>query len=150
MEMKMQNKIILILCLGLLGCSEINPEPDYYVSGGKFYSPSGEIPAECFANFMAELNGDNYIGSINVPLCQSADIPYAYGSTDTKKGDISYTIEKELKNHKYRISVCQKVYGSMGGYCNEIVIKFNTRDFERYDVTIGKDPLYIDYLGDRN
>ena len=37
----------------------------------------------------------------------------------------------------------------MGGYCNEIVIQFNTRDFERDDVTIGKDPLYIDYLGDR-
>ena len=58
-------------------------------------------------------------------------------------------IEKELKNHKYRVSVCQKVYGSMGGYCDEIVIQFNTRDFERDDVTIGKDPLYIDYLGDK-
>ena len=141
--------LLLIISFGLIACSEKEDEPNYYVIAGKFYTPSGEIRAECFANFMAELNGDNYIGSINVPLCQSADIPYADGSTDTKEGDISYTIEKELKNHKYSISVCQKVYGSMGGYCNEIVIQFNTRDFERYDVNIGKDPLYIDYLGDR-
>ena len=141
--------LLLFISFALAACSEKEDEPNYYVSGGKFYTPSGEIPAECFANFMAELNGDNYIGSINVPLCRSADIPYAYGSTDTEEGDISYTLEKELKNHKYRISVCQKVYGSMGGYCDEIVIQFTTRDFERDDVTIGKDPLYIDYLGDR-
>lgn len=140
--------LILFISLGLTACSEKEDEPNYYVSAGKFYTPSGEIRAECFANFMAELNGDNYIGSINVPLCQSANIPYAYGSTDTKEGDVSYTIEKELKNHKYRISVCQKVYGSMGGYCDEIVIQFSTRDFESDRVTIGKDPLYIDYLGD--
>ena len=37
----------------------------------------------------------------------------------------------------------------MGGYCDEIVIQFITRDFERYDVTIGKNPLYIDFLGDK-
>ena len=80
--------------MGLIACSEKEPEPNYYVSAGKFYTPSGEIRPECFANFMAELNGDNYIASINVPLCQSADIPYAYGSTDTKEGDIKYTIEK--------------------------------------------------------
>ena len=141
--------IILFISLGLIACSEKEPEPDYYISAGKFYTPSGEIRAECFANFMSELNGDNYIASINVPLCQSSDIPYAYGSTNTKEGDIRYTIEKELKNHKYRINVCQKVYGSMGGYCDEIVIQFNTRDFEKYDVTIGKNPLVIDYLGDR-
>ena len=141
--------LLLITSLGLIACSEKEPDLDYYISAGKFYTPSGEIRAECFANFMAELNGDNYIASINVPLCQSADIPYAYGSTDTKKGDIRYTIEKELKNHKYRLNVCQKVDGSIGGYCDEIVIQFNTRDFERDDVTIGKNPLVIDYLGDR-
>jgi len=141
--------LLLLLSLGLIACSEKEPEPDYYISNGKFYTPSGEIRAECFANFMSELNGDNYIASINVPLCQSSDIPYAYGSTNTKEGDIRYTIEKELKNHKYRINVCQKVDGSMGGYCDEIVIQFNTRDFEKYDVTIGKNPLVIDYLGDR-
>ena len=141
--------LLLLLSLGLIACSEKELEPDYYISNGKFYTPSGEIRAECFANFMSELNGDNYIASINVPLCQSSDIPYAYGSTNTKEGDIRYTIEKELKNHKYRINVCQKVYGSMGGYCDEIVIQFNTRDFEKYDVTIGKNPLVIDYLGDR-
>jgi hypothetical protein len=140
--------LLLIISLGLIACSEKELDPDYYISAGKFYTPSGEIRTECFANFMAELNGDNYIASINVPLCQSADIPYAYGSTDTKKGDIRYTIEKELKNHKYRLNVCQKVDGSIGGYCDEIVIQFNTRDFERDDVTIGKNPLYIDYLGD--
>ena len=141
--------LLLLISIGLIACSEKDPEPDYYISGGEFYTPSGVIPAECFANFMAELNGDNYIGSINVPLCRSADIPYAYGSTDTKEGDIKYTIEKELKNNKYKIKVCQVVYGSMGGYCNEIVIQFNTRNFKKYDVTIGKNPLYIDYLGDR-
>ena len=91
------NKLLLILFIsfGLIACSEKEPQLDYYVSAGKFYTPSGEIRPECFANFMAELNGDNYIASINVPLCQSADIPYAYGSTDTKEGDIKYTIEKE-------------------------------------------------------
>ena len=84
-----------MLSLGLIACSEKEPEPDYYISNGKFYTPSGEIPAECFANFMSELNGDNYIASIYVPLCKSANIPYAYGSTNTKEGDIRYTIEKE-------------------------------------------------------
>ena len=89
---------ILFVSLILIACSEKEDEPNYYVSAGKFYTPSGEIPAECFANFISELNGDNYIASIYVPLCKSANIPYAYGSTDTKEGDIRYTIEKELKN----------------------------------------------------
>ena len=141
--------LVLLLSIGLIACSEKEPEPDYYISAGKFYTPSGEIRAECFANFMSELNGDNYIASINVPLCQSSDIPYAYGSTNTKEGDIRYTIEKELKNHKYRINVCQKVYGSMGGYCNEIVIQFNTRDYEKKLGSDFKNLLVIDKIGDR-
>ena len=58
------NKLLLIFIIsfGLIACSEKEDEPNYYVSGGEFYTPSGVIPAECFANFMAELNGDNYIG----------------------------------------------------------------------------------------
>ena len=50
---------ILFVSLILIACSEKEDKPNYYVSAGKFYTPSGEIPAECFANFMAELNGDN-------------------------------------------------------------------------------------------
>ena len=51
--------LLLFISLGLIACSEKKDEPNYYVSGGKFYTPSGEIPAECYAIFMAELNGDN-------------------------------------------------------------------------------------------
>ena len=141
--------LLLFISFGLIACSEKEPEPDYYISNGKFYTPSGEIPAECFANLMGELNGDNYIASIYEEQCGGANFPYAQGTSDLKEGDIRYTIEKELKNHKYRVNVCQKVYGSMGGYCNEIVIQFNTRDYEKKLGSDFKNLLVIDKIGDR-
>ena len=139
--------LLLLLSIGLIACSEKEPEPDYYISNGKFYTPSGEIPAECFANLMSELNGDNYIASIYVSKCRNSNIPYAYGSTDTKEGDIRYTIEKELKNHKYKVSVCQKVYGSMGGYCDKIIVQFSNRDYMKQGVDL-KNVLVLDKLGE--
>ena len=142
--------LILLVSLGLIACSEKETELeiDYYISDGKFYLGGGfEIPAECIGNLMQELNGDNNVASIYVSRCGGSNVKYLSTVEPMVEGDITYTITKELKNHKYRVDVCQRVYGSMGGYCDEIIVQFNTRDYEKFGFDV-KNVLVLDKLGD--
>jgi hypothetical protein len=138
--------LLLFLSLGLIACSEKEPELDYSISNGKFYTSYGEVPAECIANLMTELNGDNNVASIYLNRCINSNIPYLYH--EVNEGDIRYTIEKELKNHQYRLKVCQKVYASLGGFCDEIIVQFSNRDYEKFGFD-NKNILVLDKIGDR-
>ena len=142
--------LLLFLSLGLLACSEKEPELDYSISDGKFYTSEGEIPVGCFAQLMAHLNGDNSVASIflnnnTMRGCIDANIPYPGGNEE----EVSYTIEKELDKHQYRLKVCQKVDGSMGGYCDKIILQFSNRDYEKQGFNI-KNVLVLDKLGEWN
>jgi hypothetical protein len=140
--------LLLLLSLGLIACSEKEPELDYSISDGKFYTSEGEIPVGCIAQLITELNGDNSVASVYLNKntlrgCIDANIPYPGGN----EKEVSYTIEKELDNHQYKLKVCQKVEGSMGGFCDKIIVQFSNRDYVKSGFDL-KNVLVLDKLGE--
>ena len=143
--------LVLLLSLGLIACSEKEPELDYSISDGKFYTSEGEIPIGCFAQLMAHLNGDNSVASIflnhnTMRGCIDANIPFPGGFEEDV---LPYTIEEKLDNHQYKLKICQKVHGSMGSYCDKIIVQFSNRDYVKKGFDI-KDVLVLDKLGEWN
>jgi hypothetical protein len=149
--------LLLLLSLGLIACSEKEPELDYSISNGKFYTSEGEIPIGCFAQLMTELNGDNSVASIylnrnSMRGCIDANIlnPSAYAQSffeSSYEEEITYTIEKKLDNHQYRLKVCRIVDTSMGSYCDKIIVQFSNRDYVKAGFDL-KNVLVLDKLGE--
>ena len=140
---------LLLLSLCLIACSEKEPELDYSVIDGKFYTSEGEIPIGCFAQLMVEVNGDNTIASIylnwnSLRGCIDANSPYP-GGNEKEVGP--YTIEEKLDEHQYKLKICQKVGGSIGSYCDKIIVQFANRDYVRKEFVI-KNVLVLDKLGE--
>lgn len=122
--------IILFIFLGLIACSEKEPDLDYSVSDGKFYTSENQVPFGCIAQLMTELNGDNSVASVylnrnSMRGCINANIPFPGGNEE----DVHYWIEETLDNHQYKLNVCQKVEGSMGSFCDKILVQFANRDY---------------------
>ena len=141
--------LVLLLSLGLIACSEKEPELDYSISDGKFYTSEGEIPIGCFAQLMGELNGDNSVASIYLNRnsrrgCIIANVPYPGGNEEEL---MLYTIEENLDNHQYKLKICQLVDGSMGSYCDKIIVQFSNRDYVKAGFDL-KNVLVLDKLGE--
>ena len=122
--------IILFIFLGLIACSEKEPDLDYSVSDGKIYTSENQVPFGCIAQLMTELNGDNSVASVylnrnSMRGCIDANIPFPGGNEE----DVHYWIEETLDNHQYKLNVCQKVEGSMGSFCDKILVQFANRDY---------------------
>jgi len=143
-------KLLLILLLSIASISfaaEKENELGYYISDGKFFVSENEVPVGCIAQLMAELNGDNSIASVylnrnSMRGCIDANFPYPDGNEE----DVTYSIEEELDNHQYKLNVCQQVEGSMGSFCDKIIVKFTNRDY----VVAGKisKVLSLEKIGD--
>jgi len=122
--------LILIISLGLTSCSEQESQLDYSVSDGKFFTSENEVPVGCIAQLMTELNGDNSIASVylnrnSMRGCIGANIPFPGGNEE----NVHYWIEEALDNHQYKLNVCQRVEGSMGSFCDKIIVQFAYRDY---------------------
>lgn len=122
--------LILLISLSFIANSEKEPELDYSVNDGKFYTSENQVPFGCIAQLMTELNGDNSVASIylnrnSMRGCIDANIPFPGG----KEEDVHYWIEETLDNHQYKLNVCQKVEGSMGSFCDKIIVQFANRDY---------------------
>ena len=149
--------LFLMLALGLIACSGKESELDYSISNGKFYTSEGEIPIGCFTQLMTELNGDNSVASIylnrnSMRGCIDTNIlyPSAYGQSffeDSYEEEITYTIEKKLDNHQYRLKVCRIVEGSLGSYCDKIIVQFSNRNYVKPGFDL-KNVLVLDKLGE--
>ena len=149
--------LFLLLSIGLIACSEKESELKYSISNGKFYTSEGEIPIGCFTQLMTELNGDNSVASIylnrnSMRGCIDANIlyPSAYAQSfleNSYEEEITYTIEKKLDNHQYRLKVCRIVEGSLGSYCDKIIVQFSNRDYIKAGFDL-KNILVLDKLGE--
>ena len=122
--------LILFISLSLIACSEKEPELDYSVSDGRFYTSENQVPVGCIAQLMTELNGDNSVASVylnrnSMRGCIDANIPFPGGNEE----DVHYWIEEILDNHQYKLNVCQRVEGSMGSFCDKIIVQFANRDY---------------------
>ena len=103
---------------------------DYVMKEGKFFTSEGEIPAGCIAQLRTELNGDNsvaavYLNRASLRGCIDANSPYPGGNED----EISYQIDGQAGENAYRITVCEIVHGSMGRYCDNILVQFSNRSY---------------------
>lgn len=108
----------------------IDQEFDYGISNLTFYTSEGKIPDGCFGMLITELNGDNCIAAIFINRasfrgCIRANDPYPGGEEE----EVSYTINEALGNHTYRITVCEKVHGSLGKDIDRILVRFVNRDY---------------------
>jgi len=149
--------IFLLIPLGLIACSEKESELDYSISSGKFYTSEGEIPIGCFAQLMTDLNGDNSVASIylnrnSMRGCIDANIlnPSTYAQNfleSSSEEEITYTIQKKLDNHQFRLKVCRIVDGSLGLYCDKIIVQFSNRDYVKAGFDL-KNVLVLDKLGE--
>jgi hypothetical protein len=122
--------LILFISLGLVACSEKESELDYSVSDGKFYTSENQVPVGCIAQLMTELNGDNSIASIylnrnSMRGCIDANIPFPGGNEEY----VHYWIEEILTNHQFKLNICQRVEGSMGSFCDKIIVQFSNRNY---------------------
>ena len=120
----------MFISFGLMACSEKEAELDYSISDGKFYTSENEVPVGCIAQLMTELNGDNSVASIylnrnSMRGCIDANIPFPGGNEE----DAHYWIEEVLDNHQYKLNVCQRVEGSMGSFCDKIIVQFASRNY---------------------
>ena len=97
---------------------------------------------------MTEPNSDNSVAAIFVNStssshgCIAANLPYPGGEPN----EVSYTIKGVLDNHKYKLTVCQVVHGSMGSYCDNIVIRFLSRNYVKQGNT--EKVLSVEKLGE--
>jgi hypothetical protein len=103
---------------------------DYVMKEGKFFTSEGEIPAGCIAQLRTELNGDNsvaavYLNRASLRGCIDANSPYPGGNED----GISYHVDGLAGENTYRITVCESIDGSMGSYCDNILIRFANRPY---------------------
>ena len=142
--------LLLLLSLGLIACSEKEPELDYSISDDKFFTSENEVPAGCIAQLMTELNGDNSVASVylnrnSMRGCIDSNFPYPGGN----EKDVTYSIDEELDNHQFKLNVCQKVEGSMGGFCDKIIVQFTNRDYVKQGFDL-KNVLVLDKLGEWN
>lgn len=105
-------------------------KPDYVLKDGKFFTSEGEIPAGCIAQLRTELNGDNsvaavYLNRTSLRGCIDANYPYPGGNED----GISYHVDGPAGENTYRITMCESVDGSMGRYCDNILLRFANRSY---------------------
>ena len=131
--MRFLNGIFLML----LAFSSIAQDLNYSIKNGKFFTAEAEIPKGCFGQLMTELNGDNTVAAIflsraSLRGCIDANFSYPGG----EEGDISYQIKQSIGDHKYKIKICQLVDGSMGSFCDNVIVRFSNRVYTKPDGSI--------------
>ncbi|MBU2895927.1 hypothetical protein [Vibrio hepatarius] len=121
-------KKLLPIMISIVSMSSLANDLDYEIKNGQFQTSEGQIPAGCLAQLKTELNGDNSVASIYVNRnsyrgCTTSNIPFP-GGDETK---VEYQIAEELNGNIFKVNVCEKVEGSMGIYCDKILIQFSNR-----------------------
>ena len=124
-----------------LGYQIINNPRDQFYFKGKL------IPTGCFAQLMTELNGDNiqatiYLGRNSYRGCLTANL------TDTSnRVNIGYTINQHLANDTYKITLTEKIEGSLITSKDKIIVQFVKKEYILSDGNV-KSVLSIDKKGD--
>ncbi|NVK02839.1 MAG: DUF1311 domain-containing protein [Oceanospirillaceae bacterium] len=112
----------------IVGQNERNIE--LKVQDGKFVTKNGIVPVGCLAQLKTELNGDNSIAAIYLQRpslrgCMDANYTYPGGDVDS----ISYNVIGPSVSDTFSVDVCETVDGSLGKYCDRILVKFTQREY---------------------
>ena len=123
--------------INLNTCSEIVETSDYFVDQGRFQTLDDLIPPGCLAQLMTELNGDDSVAAIflsRTKLRGCIDANYPYPGGDEEK--IDYQIILKMKNHTYKVQVCQSVEGSLGESCSNVIMRFTKRSYWNEEIML--------------
>ena len=139
--------LTIAVLLGSVAMSSSFASPKFYsVKDGKFFFDEGEIPLGCFSELMTQLNGDDVVAAVYLSRTTLRGcIDSNLHSVDENK-NYSLSIKKEKPNDVFWIRICESVDGSMGQYCNQLIIQFVKR---RYLNSRGsKDVVSLEKLGE--
>jgi len=120
----------------------------YTVKNGRFFTDEGEVPLGCFAELMTELNGDDNTAAVylNRTIYRGCIGSNKHDISENKNYKIS--IEKERENNIFWIKFCELIDGSMGQYCDKLIIQFVKRRYLNPEGN--KDVVSIEKLGNWN
>ena len=103
---------------------------NYSVVNGKVLFNQKEIPPACIAQLKTELNGDNsqaaiYLERNSSRACVDSKLPLPVGVSE----DITYVINEDLGNDRYKLTVKEYIDGSTGGYSDHIIVQFTNKPY---------------------
>jgi len=140
-------KHLFVLMTLIFSTIALSGAQDYNVIEGEFVTSEGIIPNGCFGQLITELNGDNSVAAIFINRaslrgCIAANSPYPSGNED----EISYEIVESLDNNTYKLKVCQVVHGSMRSTCDNILVQFVIRKYQKPDEVV--EVLSLEKIGE--
>mgnify|MGYP001813206354 CR=1 FL=1 len=140
-------KYLFVLITLIFSTKALSGAQDYSVIEGEFVTSEGIIPNGCFGQLISELNGDNSVAAIFINRaslrgCIAANSPYPGGNED----EISYEIVESLDNNTYKLKVCQVVHGSMRSTCDNILVQFVIRKYQKPDEVV--EVLSLEKIGE--
>ena len=99
-------------------------EPSISVEKQQLIVDGYPIPSKCLAQLQTKLNGDNTVAALYLIHpeyrgCSNANIPYPKGSDDK----VSVELRQGKSPHVLLAKICSVIDGSMGGYCDSLVIE---------------------------
>lgn len=121
---------IVLTCLLSTALAATAESIDYRIDNALFATSEGPIPPACIGRMMAELNGDNFIAAIYLnrnSMRGCIDSNYAGGSS--LKERYTYKIQSETAPHTYNLVVCEKVEGSLGKSCENIILELTNATY---------------------
>jgi hypothetical protein len=153
--MKHYTILIAIITVCILGCKTTNQtsqtkvELNYNIKDNLFYVNDKSIPPGCIAQLMTELNGDNVQGTIYLERnslrgCLTANYTYL---PDSMEKYLSYTINEQLPEDTYKITISEKIDGSLKVSKNKIIVQFINKPYILADGST-KMVLSLDKKGD--
>jgi hypothetical protein len=126
-------KISIFWFIAVVLSAKVFADTSVHLKDNKFFVNGQQIPSGCFAQLMTQLNGDNIIASLFLTLpslrgCIDANDPYPSGNED------AVTIEaKDLTTNLFGLKICERVDGSIGSSCDQILIEFENREYVTSD-----------------
>ena len=118
----------------------------YTIKSRKFFTDEGEVPLGCFSELMIQLNGDDIVAAVYLDRTVLRGCITSNKHVLEENNNYRFFIEKEKKNDIFWIRICETNSGSMGQYCNKLIIQFVKR---RYLTPKGdKDVISIEKLGE--
>lgn len=118
----------------------------YTIKSRKFFTDEGEVPLGCFSELMIQLNGDDIVAAVYLDRTVLRGCITSNKHVLEENNNYRLFIEKEKKNDVFWIRICETNSGSMGQYCDKIIIQFVKR---RYLTPKGdKDVISIEKLGE--
>lgn len=151
--MRYIHTLLILSVISMFSCgskkirSNVKHTLNYKINNNQFYFNNQLIPVGCFAQLMTELNGDNvqaaiYLDRNSYRGCLTANI-----TDSSNRKNINYIINEHLEEDTYKITIAEKVEGSLTKSIDKIIVQFVEKEYILANGNVKK-VLSIDKKGD--